>query len=327
MRTQESIFRKTPYVLIKYIVLINFVLAVLLSIAASVIDYRALFSNASISEIIAFDLSSIAVISALEILSTIFLLKNWLNDYYTICEDTVTHEPEKKFKESMRLEDILKITYTAKFLSKVINYGDVSIKDDKGKTLVFKDVSDPLFLFSYLENLRVNREIPKVTGLDDLQKILNNGENQLIEFKSSMIWDFKRKVGSKDIQSSIIKSIAGFLNSYGGVLIIGVDDSKDVLGLKDDMSLLKKKSIDGFEAHLMQLVKDSIGIEFKEEIDITFLKVDKKDVCIVNIKQAKVPVYVKNNSTEDFYIRAGNSTHSLSISSAMRYIEEHFRKE
>ena len=172
----------------------------------------------------------------------------------------------------------------------------------------------------------MNREIPKVEGLDDLQKILSNGENQLIEFKSSMLWDFKRKVGSKDIQNAIIKSIAGFLNSYGGVLIIGVDDEKNVLGLSEDISLLKKKNIDGFEAHLTQMIKDSIGIEFNEEIEIRFLKVDKKDVCIVNIKQANIPVYVKNNSVEDFYIRAGNSTHSLSISSAMRYIDEHFKK-
>ena len=116
MRSQETIFRKTPYVLIKYIIIINVALAFILAATASWIDYRALYSNASISEILSFDISSIAVVSILEILSVIFLLRNWLKDYYTVCENEITHQPLSIYKEKMNLSDIRKITETPRFM-------------------------------------------------------------------------------------------------------------------------------------------------------------------------------------------------------------------
>jgi hypothetical protein len=48
---------------------------------------------------------------------------------------------------------------------------------------------------------------------------------------------------------------------------------------------------------------------------------------MINVKPSNKPVYVKNNKEEEFYIRAGNGTHPLTISEATRYIQEHFEKK
>ena len=65
----------------------------------------------------------------------------------------------------------------------------------------------------------------------DIEELIQAGENERVEFKSSIRYDYYRKTTNRDLEVIIAKTITGFMNAKGGKLIIGVDDDGNVLGL------------------------------------------------------------------------------------------------
>ena len=70
----------------------------------------------------------------------------------------------------------------------------------------------------------------------EIRQLLAQVESQHLEFKSSMRWDIKEGRLNKELTNAIAKTIAGFMNSEGGTLLIGVDDHGNVLGLEKDFA-------------------------------------------------------------------------------------------
>jgi predicted HTH transcriptional regulator len=126
---------------------------------------------------------------------------------------------------------------------------------------------------------------------------------------------------NKEMEAVIVKTVASFLNAEsGGTLLVGVDNSGDVLGLQHDYKTLgRKQDRDGFENFLTTLLLDAYGKDSSPLIRITFHEVDSKEVCRVVAKPSPKPVYVKDERGEHLYIRAGNSTRLLSTREAIEY--------
>lgn len=66
--------------------------------------------------------------------------------------------------------------------------------------------------------------------IKQLKQLIENGETQDVEFKQSFH-------SSQDIS----KTICGFANTSGGVLLIGVKDNKEVFGITEDVDVLQQK--------------------------------------------------------------------------------------
>ena len=101
----------------------------------------------------------------------------------------------------------------------------------------------------YLRLIRKQRRLlnsSKSLHDKDLIEILKTGENDHVEFKSSLRWDYNQNQMNKSLENVILKTISAFLNTNGGTLIIGVDDSGSILGLQNDYQTVSKKSSDGF---------------------------------------------------------------------------------
>jgi len=158
-----------------------------------------------------------------------------------------------------------------------------------------------------------------------MKKLLKSGEGKKVEFKKSLRWDYEKNEFNKELEKSVIKTIAGFLNSEGGNLIIGVSDEKEIEGLDKDFQTLPKKDIDGFENYLTQIIRANIGSSSLRLIRIEFENIEEKTVCYIKVKMSEDPVFTKNNSTEEFFVRVGNSTASLSISESVNYIKNHWK--
>lgn len=142
--------------------------------------------------------------------------------------------------------------------------------------------------------------------------LTEGGESEKVEFKSSMRWDYKQKKSNRRLEYVIAKSIGGFLNARGGVLLIGVDDKGDILGLQEDYGTLKKKDNDGFQAKFWELVDTLLGIQHKELVSFKITEVEEKEVCVVEISESPEPVYVRTeNKNTIFPLRSGNRTRSL----------------
>lgn len=154
----------------------------------------------------------------------------------------------------------------------------------------------------------------------NILSVIQEGESDRVEFKSSLRFDYQKNAINKSLEEVIIKTIAGFLNTNGGALLIGVDDAGNILGLEKDYNSLKRKSQDGFELRIYQLITNHIGVEFCSLVQISFYYLEEKDLCVLRIEAAQSPAYIHGNNKTAFYIRAGNSTKPLTIQEAVKYI-------
>ncbi|MCE5210922.1 MAG: DUF262 domain-containing protein [Deltaproteobacteria bacterium] len=164
----------------------------------------------------------------------------------------------------------------------------------------------------------------KVDKIENYEEVIKAGENNYVEFKSSLRWDYDQGLVNKTMEYVVAKTITAFMNSEGGKLFIGVNDSGEILGLEKDYMTLKNKNKDGFLLQLTQVINTYLGKEFNQYVDIKIAKVDDKDVCVVDVILSAMPVYIKNNGKEEFFTRASASSLSLSIKEATAYIKTHW---
>ena len=152
--------------------------------------------------------------------------------------------------------------------------------------------------------------------------LIKNGETDKVEFKSSLIWDYKIERKNKLLGETIAKTISCFMNSNGGILLIGVDNDGNVLGLENDLAQLKRANLDEFELHLTNVINAYLGKINRAFVNIKFEKVKAIDVAAVLVRKSPRPVFVKHKGKKEFYIRAGNSCQPLDIQDANLYIQD-----
>lgn len=148
---------------------------------------------------------------------------------------------------------------------------------------------------------------------EELEVLLGLPETSRLEFKSSARWDYKEGRLNKDLEHSIIKTIAAFMNTDGGVLIIGVSDDKQVLGLEPDYNTFERQppNQDGFRRYLTELITKEIDASRTPFYSISVITVQNKEVCRIEIESSAEPVFVKRKDKEVLYVRLDNRTEPL----------------
>ncbi len=155
----------------------------------------------------------------------------------------------------------------------------------------------------------------------DLPSIIRQGEGPLLEFKSSLRWDLQEQRVNRNLETVIMKTLAGFFNSHiGGTLLIGVADNGEIIGLDKDYQTLKKPNQDGFEQTLMTAISTNLGADLCRHVHVLFHVVDRKDVCRVIISPSARPVFLNHGNTPKFFIRTGGGTRDLNIQEALEYV-------
>jgi len=150
-------------------------------------------------------------------------------------------------------------------------------------------------------------------------------ESDILEVKSSLRWDYIQRKVNRDLEEVIVKTVVAFLNTSGGVLLIGVADDRTILGLQPDYESLPKKSRDGFQLHLQQILSQRVGVDrYQSRTSLEFHEVQGKDVCIVRVRPAVNPVILKDQNLAVLYVRAGAATRALNVEEAIRYVQEHW---
>ena len=171
----------------------------------------------------------------------------------------------------------------------------------------------------------VRQRIFQLTGrkdkLEEIRELIAAGENQQVEFKSTLRWDLRQFKPNKALEDVIAKTIAGFMNTQGGHLIIGIDDEGSILGLEQDYGTLKKPGKDGFEQYIMQLVSLKFGTHFCPLVKVAFYQFEEKDICYVRVHKSQKPVYLNLGDRSHFFIRTGNGTRELDMPEALEYME------
>ncbi len=162
---------------------------------------------------------------------------------------------------------------------------------------------------------------------DDLvNRLISKDESNELEFKSSARYDYELKRKDKRIEFSVLKTVAAFLNTEGGELIIGVDDDGKVLGLTEDYQCVHKKNRDGYELFLNDLIFNSLGADLSPNVKLTCHTIDGKDIWRVSVSPSSEPIYLlDDNKVEQLYIRRGNSTVALNAKEVLNYSKKRWK--
>ena len=158
------------------------------------------------------------------------------------------------------------------------------------------------------------------------EELIKQGESKTLEFKSTLRWNLKedRKDGRR-ITHAALKTIAAFLNTEGGDLLLGVADNGTVVGIERDWL----DNDDKFMLRLAQAVRSGLGDRAGTCIDPKIQIVDGKSVCVVSCQRSPEPVFltwkgVETEADGDFFVRSGPGTVKLSPDDAKEYVRTRF---
>lgn len=162
-----------------------------------------------------------------------------------------------------------------------------------------------------------------IGGLSEIDKILNiirQGESKNIEFKETLSLDVRKNTKEKYIELSVLKTVAAFLNTDGGTLLVGVNDNGEITGLDDEIDKFHK-SYDKFLLHFKNLIKAQVGEGFYPLIDYRVVQVSNKSILLVECDKSKSECFLGG---KDFYVRTNPATDKLEGAELVEYIKNHF---
>ncbi len=149
-----------------------------------------------------------------------------------------------------------------------------------------------------------------------LSSVIEAGEGDSIEFKSTLRQNLHTEKADKKIENACLKTIAAFLNTQGGLLLIGVDDEGTALGLEAD----RFPNHDRILLHLSHLAHTHLGGEFAPFYQGSIISHKGQDVLVVECLRATEPVYFRRDQDEIFFVRSGPATKSLPPSEVVAWV-------
>lgn len=153
------------------------------------------------------------------------------------------------------------------------------------------------------------------------QILIEQGESEKTEFKSTLRMNLYTTKKDPAIENAVLKTIAAFLNTKGGVLFIGVDDHGQPVGIASDGFDNQDKLIQ----HLFHIITDRMGKSAIDDIHPVIVKINDVPVVRIDIEPSSEPVFVKDlQNTENFYVRNGVTTVAYNLRDAITYIKLRF---
>ncbi len=201
--------------------------------------------------------------------------------------------------------------------------------------LIILVVGGLLFFFSLffvrrhlhsLEDLRtenrrlIEEELQREAVLDNpgqrIYELIKAGESERLEFKATVRWNLREDRAGKEIEIAWLKGVVGFLNTEGGVLLIGVEDDGKVVGLERDNFVNDDKCL----RHIDSLISTHIGLEFSRFIHFAIVEIDAMKIVEIRCQISEIPAFLKKGEVEDFFIRTGPASRKLKPSQIIKYL-------
>jgi len=161
------------------------------------------------------------------------------------------------------------------------------------------------YYFGHTKKIITNDDI---ISEQELREKIQKHETDKFEMKSSFKFDLNlskhlgKPTENEIIKRKIVEEVAGFMNTNGGMICIGVDNEKNTIGLENDYKLQKEyhpeKDRSLLEDKLRLEIKDTLnayldnGIIF-DLFKISILPFDGKEVCCIKIEKSPEPIFVK----------------------------------
>lgn len=183
-----------------------------------------------------------------------------------------------------------------------------------GILLVFRLVAK----YSYQLRDLPRQNIRNDNMASEVQNLIAAGESATLEFKSTMRMNLKSGKKGKEIELAWLKAVVAFMNSDGGILLIGVEDDGTICGLEAD----NFANDDRLRLHFKSLVSHHIGPEFAKFLHLKVVPLTEKVVAVIECERVRKPVFLRVGKNEDFFVRSGPSSMKLSMSQMISYLED-----
>lgn len=207
----------------------------------------------------------------------------------------------------------------------LLKAGKIKTEEQKEKTALFsayleRKREEAIQLEKYKDNHSFQSNEAFI-GIKDISQRIKEGENFTTEFKSTLRWNIKAQRNDRAITHSCLKTITAFLNTKGGTLFIGIDDSGKGVGIEQD----KYKNYDQFENALYNHIRDSIDQEAATMVHSKIYRYQDVAICVVQCKSSSRPIFLRfNKGEEEFFVRTGPSSTKLTPSQLSNYIQNNF---
>ncbi|MDQ3729416.1 MAG: HsdR family type I site-specific deoxyribonuclease, partial [Actinomycetota bacterium] len=188
-------------------------------------------------------------------------------------------------------------------------------------TVVERIKTDRTFAELVAEQLRGEKAFFAVPS----KELITKDETYEVEFKSTARWNLREARKDKRMEDAVVKTIAGFLNTDGGTLLVGVGDDGQIIGLANDLPLVKPSNADGLvnwlTTHLINALKHPAVMRTRTRID----QVTDEDVCRIDVARSSGPVMARmGDGREVFWVRMNNSTRELPEVEVEEYVRDHW---
>jgi serine/threonine protein kinase len=192
----------------------------------------------------------------------------------------------------------------------------------------------------------VLRQLDEIRRDSSLDAFLAADETETIEFKSSLHHrhedlppglkakvesnEYSLQLAEKDVKKAlphaVTKSIAAFLNTKGGTLLIGVSNARNVLGIEHDFAYLREgqQDGDGWLLSLQQTITNNLGPDVWNAIRVSLVPQGEGTVAVISCPRRTRETWHQDEDRERFYIRTSNATLDLNGSELIKYIREHW---
>jgi len=182
-----------------------------------------------------------------------------------------------------------------------------------------------VYVFKLKSKVQDMKQDTPSLDVDGWKQLISAGENDNVEFKSSLRWSTKEEKVDKRLEAVVVKTLSAFMNARGGTLFLGINDAGEPVGIEPDYKTFQRKpNQDGFMLKLSDLISKNLGAQSHKFIVSDIQSMAGRDVCRIRVSPSDRPVFVKDQGKEAFYIRAGASSIPLGMSQAHEYISSHW---
>jgi type I restriction enzyme R subunit len=159
-------------------------------------------------------------------------------------------------------------------------------------------------------------------ALRTVAEILDNDEDFAVEFKSTARWDIRENRPSKDMEDAVVKTIAGFLNTDGGTLLIGIGPDREVVGLDHDYQRVRPSNGDGFVNWLTTHLANAVGQAAVMHTRSRIVTHANHEICRIDVARSSKPVWAKTSKDDQvFFVRMNNSTRTMQGPGLVEYVQ------
>jgi hypothetical protein len=329
MHQQPDIVIKTsPIIFLKRLIFIELLWALLTTWLSLQFNFGQVYEALQLRRIASFSIIVALIVTSLQILFVAIAFVTWYFDTYRVDRRKITHQRGNFFGVSdvALTQALTDVKVRQSRLGRTFNYGNLELVNvDLARQTYLKNIPNPRHYADLIKELITPQQLDVNLQLGkSIPATIAEGEGQYVEFKSSFSWDYRQQRVNKDLNKAVMKNVVAFMNTTGGVILIGVDDEGEILGLEPEFETMKKPNPDGFENLFNMAFNKMVGVQFSDYVSVDFESIEGKIVCRILTLPASEPVYLTYSNKEEFYIRTGNSSQPLAISQAVNYIQRHF---